>query len=313
MIPLLVYDSISGQTAHIGTRMPQSHEVAWIRLKKPDPEEVKQVLEELFNCHPLLVEDAVKLNQRPKLDRYKSHIFLTFFAVEKTSLRLQEIGIVVGPNYVVTISQDDIPFLDELEKELLRKEDMMDHSGEILYRILDSCVDEYSQAVNHYEEQVELLERQVYRNPFVQVTHDIFRYKRRLHRLRKVFIEEKTILGAMTHQDLPFISQDKDVYFFDVYDHISRVVDSIDLFRESLSGLLELQMAMKSDRMNEIMKTLTLISSIFLPLTFIVGVYGMNFRAMPELDWSYGYAYVWVLMAAVSGGLYWFFKRKKWM
>lgn len=310
---MLVYDKKTGLASKTDIRLPHEHEVAWIRLKQPQQEQTKEVLERIFHCHPLLVEDAVKLNQRPKLDRYKTHIFLVMFAVEKTTLKLQEIGIVVGPNYVITVSQDDIPFLDELERELQLKEDMMDHSGEILYRIADRCVDEYSDAVNHYEEQVELLERQVYRNPFVQVTHDIFRYKRRLHRLRKVFNEEKTILGAITHQELPFINQEKDVYFFDVYDHISRVVDSIDLYREALSSLLELQMAMKSDRMNEIMKTLTLISCFFLPLTFIVGLYGMNFKAIPELDWKWGYIYVWLLMAVVSGGLYWFFKRKRWM
>lgn len=311
---MLVYDSRTGKTSQEQEiRVPLEHEVVWVRLKQSEPEKVKQVLEELYGCHPLLVEDAVKLNQRPKLDRYKQNIFLTLFAVERSTLKLQETGIVVGKNYVVTISQSHIPFLDELEKELVQKEGMMDHSSEVLYRIVDRCVDEYSEAVNHYEDQVEQLESQVYRNPFVQVTHEIFRHKRRLHRLRKVFVDEKTIIGALTHQELPYISQDKDVYFFDVYDHISRVVDSIDLFRESLSGLLELQMAMKSDRMNEIMKTLTVISCFFLPLTFIVGLYGMNFRSIPELNWSYGYVYVWVLMVAVSVGLYWFFKRRRWM
>ncbi|MDF2934769.1 MAG: corA [Paenibacillaceae bacterium] len=311
---MLVYDSRTGKTIQEPEiRVPLENEVAWVRLRQPEPEKVKQVLEELFGCHPLLVEDAIKLNQRTKLDRYKQNMFLTFFAVERSQLKLQEIGIVVGHNYVLTISQDNIPFLDELETELLQKEGMMDHSSEVLYRIVDRCVDEYSETVNHFEDQVEQLERQVYRNPFVQVTHEIFRHKRRLHRLRKVFVDEKTIIGALTHQELPYITQDKDVYFFDVYDHISRVVDSIDLFRESLSGLLELQMAMKSDRMNEIMKTLTVISCFFLPLTFIVGLYGMNFHRIPELDWPFGYLYVWVLMAGVSVGLYWFFKRKKWM
>jgi magnesium transporter len=311
---MLVYDSRTGKTAQEQEiRVPLEDEVVWVRLKQSEPEKVTQVLEGLYGCHPLLVEDAIKLNQRPKLDRYKQNMFLTLFAVERSTLKLQETGIVVGKNYVVTISQSHIPFLDELETELVQKEGMMDHSSEVLYRIVDRCVDEYSEAVNHYEEQVEQLERQVYRNPFVQVTHEIFRHKRRLHRLRKVFVEEKTIIAALTHQELPYISQDKDVYFFDVYDHISRVVDSIDLFRESLSGLLELQMAMKSDRMNEIMKTLTVISCFFLPLTFIVGLYGMNFRMIPELGWSYGYLYVWVLMVAVSVGLYWYFKRRKWM
>lgn len=310
---MLVYDSVTNEVSRTEIRKPEEHEVAWIRLKQPDAELTKQILGDMFGCHPLLVEDAVKLNQRPKLDRYKTHMFLTIFASDRDATKLQELGIVIGPRYVITISQDELPFLDELEQDMQRKDDWMDHSGEILYRIVDRCVDDYSEVVNYFEEQVERLERLVYRNPFMKLTHDIFRFKRRLHHLRRIFVEEKTLLGAMTHQQLPYISQEKDVYFIDVYDHLSRVVDSIDLFRESLSGLLELQMAMKSDRMNETMKTLTLISSLFLPLTFIVGLYGMNFRFIPELNWRYGYIYVWVLMAGVSAGMYWFYKRKKWM
>jgi magnesium transporter len=310
---MIVYNTASGQITHTPIRKPDEGEVAWIRLKKPAPERVKEVLEDVFGCHPLLVEDAVKLNQRPKLDRYKTHIFLSLFATDGKELKLQEIGLVLGPNYIISISQNEIPFFDELEAEFHRKDGMMDHSGAILYHIVDRCVDEYSEVVNFYEEQVERIERLVYRNPYVKVSQEIFRYKRRLHNLRKVFVDEKTMLGAISHQQLPYISQEKDVYFIDVYDHISRVIDSIDMFRESLSGLLELQMAMKSDRMNEIMKTLTVISALFLPLTFIVGLYGMNFKDIPELNWSFGYGYVWALMIVVSAGLLWFFKRNKWM
>lgn len=310
---MLVYDSNTQQVAQTTVRAPLSHEVAWIRLKQQTPDKVKEVLEGLFHAHPLLVEDAVKLNQRPKLDRYQTHIFLSFFAVGHKDLKLQEIGIVLGPNYVISISQDDIPFFDQLAQEFREKPDRMDHSGEILYHIIDRCVDEYSDAVNHYEEYMEKLERMIYRNPYIRVAHDVFRFKRSLHQLRRIFIEEKTVLGSLCHQNLPYISEEKDVYFIDIYDHISRVIDSVDIFREGLSGLLELQMAMKSDRMNEIMKMLTIISSLFLPLTFIVGLYGMNFRFIPELNWKFGYGYVWVLMIAVSVGMYWYYKRKKWM
>lgn len=310
---MLVYNSNTQQVTREPVRLPENHEIAWIRLRKPQPDEVKDVLEGMFHCHPLLVEDAIKLNQRPKLDRYQTHMFLVMFAVERTELKLQEIAMVVGPNYVITISQDVIPFLDDLYEEFQRKEDWMDHSGEILYHIIDRCVDQYSDVVDHYDEQVEKLERLIYRNPHVRVARDIFRYKRTLHQFRRVFVEEKTILGAMSHQNLPYISQEKDVYFIDVYDHISRVIDSIDIFRESLTGLLELQMAIKSDRMNEIMKILTLVSSLFLPLTFIVGLYGMNFRIIPELNWTYGYAYVWIVMILTAAAMWWYYKRKKWL
>lgn len=310
---MLIYDSITESVSEQEIRAPQEHEIAWIRLVQPEPEQVRHVLEDLFHCHPLLIEDCIKMNQRPKLDRYKSNLLLTFFAIDTTGLKLNEMALVLGPNYLVSICTEEIAFLKQLQEELQRKEEWMDHSGEILYRIIDRCVDEYGPVVDHFDEQVERLERRIYRNPYVRVAQDIFRLKRTLHRIRRVFAEEKTILGAISHQNLPFVNQDKDVYFIDVYDHMSRVLDSIDIFRESLSGLLELQMAMKSDRMNEIMKTLTLISSLFLPLTFIVGLYGMNFKFIPELGWDYGYAFVWVLMIVVSLAMWLFYKRKKWL
>lgn len=310
---MLVYDSNTQSVTRQELRLPQEHEVAWLYLCKPAAAEVQHVLEDVFRCHPLLIEDCIKLNQRPKLDRYKTNILVTFFAVDRKELRPQEIALVLGPNYLISICQEDIPFLNELQEEFQRKEDWMDHSGEILYRIVDRCVDEYGLAVDFYDEQVERLERRIYRNPYIRVAHDIFRLKRTLHQLRRIFSEEKTVLGAVIHQNLPYVLEDRDVYFIDVYDHLSRVLDSIDIFRESLSGLLELQMAMKSDRMNEIMKTLTLISSLFLPLTFIAGVYGMNFRVIPELDWEYGYAYAWVLMIVVALVMWLYYKRKKWL
>jgi magnesium transporter len=310
---MLIANTETGEVReeHI-VRVPANHEIAWIRLKDQEPEEVKRILDSMFHCHPLLVEDCIKLNQRPKLDKYKTNMFLTFFAMKPRDLTPLEMGIVIGSNYVVTIYKDDIPFLDEVYREMLEIEGRMDHAGEIVYNVLDRCVDEYGEIVDHIEDQVEKMERGLYRNPNIRIAKEVFRLKRKLHQLRRIFAEEKTIISALSHQDNPYIRQEADVYLFDVYDHISRVVDSVDVFRESLTALLELQMNLKSDRMNEIMKTLTVFSTLFLPLTFIAGVYGMNFHHMPELNWHYGYLYVWGVMAAVVIGMIVYFKRKKW-
>ncbi|WNQ10408.1 magnesium/cobalt transporter CorA [Paenibacillus aurantius] len=310
---MLVYHTSTGQVTNEKVRVPAEGEVAWIRLYQPDEKEIQYVLEELFHCHPLLVEDCIKFNQRPKLDRYKTNVFLTFYSFRRKELKPVEMAHVLGSNYVITIYKEELPFLEKLYREFEQVEDRMKHAGDILYHILDHCVDEYSELTTEIQEDAERLERAIYRNPNVRIAQDIFRQKRHLQKARRILVEEKTILSTISHQNLSFTRQETDVYFIDIYDHISRVIDTVDIYRESTSGLLELQMAMKSDRMNEIMKTLTIISSIFLPLTFIVGLYGMNFKHMPELEWKYGYAYVVVIMAAVAAAMWIFYKRKKWL
>jgi magnesium transporter len=309
---MLLYHTTTGEVREEPTRMPLGDEVAWIRLFKPTSDEVKNVLCNMFSCHPLLVEDAVKLNQRPKMDKYKNNIFLTFFAVVPKLLKPVEIGIVIGANYVITVYKEQIPFMDQLYRECQTFEGRMSHPGHLLHALLDHCVDEYSDIVDHIESRVEKMERGIYRNPYLRIAQDVFQLKRTMHQLRRIIVEEKSILSAISHNTFPYARPEDDVYFIDIYDHISRVVDSLDIFRESMSGLLELQMSMKSDRMNEIMKTLTLFSSIFLPLTFIVGLYGMNFKWMPELHWDYGYLYVWILLISVGVGMWLYFKRKRW-
>lgn len=309
---MLVYNQTTGQVREEQLRVPQQDEVVWIRLSNPGNDEVKHVLEDLFHCHPLLVEDCVKMNQRPKIDRYKDNCFIYFFAAGK-DLSPQGLGIVVGPNYVVTIGKQKLPFLDEVYKGFLEIEGRLTHTGDILYRILDRCVDQYFEVVNYLEAQIDRMERGIYRNPYLRIAQDIFRMKRSLHKLRRIFTDEKLILDTLRHHIFPFIRPEDDLYFLDVNDHISRVIDSIDVFRESANGILEMQMNMKADRMNEIMKILTIISSIFLPLTFIVGLYGMNFKNIPELNWKYGYVYVWCLLIVVAVAMWIYYKRKKWL
>lgn len=310
--PMLLYSRKTDTTSEVDSRLPGEDEVAWIHMTGPSQDDIRHVLVDLFHCHPLLVEDCIKMNQRPKMDRYKNNIFIAFYAL-LPDMKVQEIAIVIGPNYVLSISKLGLPYLDELHSECLKVDNRLEHPGQILYHILDRCVDEYTERVNVADDRIDKMERTIFRNPHVKIAHEIFKTKRTLHLLRRIFVEERTVLGSISHQTFPYTRQEADVYFVDIYDHLSRVIDTLDIFRESLNGLLELQMNMKSDRMNEIMKTLTVVSTIFMPLTFIVGIYGMNFRIMPELDWPYGYLFVWGVMVAVSIGMWMYYKSKKWL
>ncbi|TXK71828.1 magnesium/cobalt transporter CorA [Paenibacillus sp. N3.4] len=308
---MLIYQTKQGSVHEEKVRFPKQDEVAWVRLENAPTDEIKHVLGDLFKCHPLLIEDAIKLNQRPKMDTYPNHIFLTFFAISE-QLEPQEIGIVIGANYVITIHKTKLPFMDQLYRSCLEVEQRMSHPGAILHFLLDRCVDDYSVVVDHFDDRLDRMEQDVYLNPSIRIAQDIFELKRTMHQLRRIIVEERISLAAITHHSFPYSRPEDEVYFIDIMDHISRAVDSLDIFRESLTGLLELQMSMKSDRMNEIMTTLTVFSTIFLPLTFIVGLYGMNFKNIPELDWSFGYIYVWILMLLVSALMWVFFKRKRW-
>ncbi|MCZ8512576.1 magnesium/cobalt transporter CorA [Paenibacillus filicis] len=294
-------------------RAPLPDETVWIHLENSEAGEVEYVLKDLYHCHPLVVEDCIKLNQRPKLDRYTDHIFLTFFPIIDKKLTVAELGIIIGANHVITVCKKPIPLIGKLKDHFLQIEGSMKNPGAVLHQLLDRCVDDYTEIINQVEDRVDRMERHIYKNPYLNIAREIFQLKRTFHQLRRIIVEEKTIIGSIRHQTFPYVRKEADVYIIDIYDHISRVVDSLDVFRESLTGLLELQMSMKSDRMNQIMKTLTILSSIFLPLTFIVGLYGMNFKEIPKLSWDFGYGYVWALMIAVIVGMWIIFKWKRWI
>jgi len=309
---MLLFDSHTKSVRETDVRMPGDGETAWIPLIGASAGEIERLLGDLFRCHPLLVEDCVKRNQRAKLDRYDTHLLLAYFHVDQ-NLSTVEIEHVIGPNYVITVCPHEVGWLRDAAEEFRRSGRHMEFAGGILHRLLDRCTDHYATVVDKVDNVLDGHEQAVFRNPQVRISEEVFRLKRKLHRLRRILADEKIALGQLTHEQFPYSRQEADAYFIDVYDHLSRVLDSIDAFRESITSLLDLQLGMKSDRMNEIMKTLTIISSIFLPLTFLVGLYGMNFRHMPELKWKYGYPAVWAVMLLVAGGLWWYYKRKKWL
>lgn len=291
---------------------PSENEKALMILVSPTEKEIRRVVGDVLNCHPLVLEDCLHLNQRPKVDMYPDHSFIPFFGFGE-EWKLVELGLIISKNYLLIISSESIPAIDELQSTLLRSPDKMNTTGRMIYEFLDLCTMQYFRYVDHMEEQMSHLERLIYKNPYAKVGHTIFETKRKLHNIRRIFSEERNVISTVMHADFPYTSENGTVYFIDVHDHVSRVVDAVDSFREGLTGLLELQMSMKGDRMNEIMKTLTVVSTFFLPISFIVGLYGVNLKGVPEYDWSFGYSYMWGLMIVVSGFLFWYIKRKKWL
>ncbi|WAH38787.1 magnesium/cobalt transporter CorA [Alicyclobacillus dauci] len=305
---MLVYNGHN--VARVPNRAASEQEMVFLPLLQPHQEEIRKIVGDTYHCHELVVEDCLRFGQRPKLNVYTDHAFFPFFFL-RDDWELVQIGIVMGHNFVIAILPKPMPFLSELEEEFQKTPEKMKNPGRILYEFLDLCVHHYLDFVDSIEDTVDAMESQIYDNPQTSVAPEIFSLKRTLHRTRRVFSEERNVVESLMHAAFPYTKQEDNVYLMDLYEHINRIVDGIDSFRDSLSGLLDLQMAIKSDRMNAIMKTLTIVSTFFMPLSFIVGLYGMNVK-VPEYGWRYGYVWVWAWILASVFGLFLFFRKKRW-
>ncbi|MCL6637493.1 MAG: magnesium/cobalt transporter CorA [Alicyclobacillus sp.] len=304
-----------GQVQETQVRPPAPGEVVWIHLRDPDEETAQHVLQQQFDCHPLVVEDILHFGQRPKVDHYlhveRPQALISFYALH-TDLTPLEFCLVLGHDFVITVERSPVAELAEVRQRVLAQPDLLASPGRFAYALLDLCVDHYADVVARLEDRLDSLERHVFDRPQSPVAGLIFRMKRQVGRVRRLVADGRNVVGALAHESFPFTTERESVYFVDVYDHATRVVDALDAIRDNLSGLLDLQTAQRANRLNEVMKTLTVISTIFLPLNFIVGLYGMNFQDIPELHWRYGYLYVWSLMLAVASGMMVYFKRRGW-
>lgn len=304
-----------GTVREVPPRVPDAGETVWLHLADPSDADVHQWLGETFACHPLAIEDVLHFGQRAKLDHYgghtEPHAFISFYAIDP-DLQETEFCLLVSDQFIITVDRAPVHALRTLYARCPENPEWLSSSGGLLYRALDAVVDDYFAVIDVLENNLDDLEQKVFDHPEERVAPEIFRLKRRLHRARRWLSDGRNVIGMLAHESFSFTQSHQSVYFVDVYDHVSRIVDALDGVRDNLSGLLDLQTAQRANRMNEIMKTLTIFSTVFLPLSFIVGLYGMNFHDIPELGWSFGYVYVWIMMLAVIGAMSWYFKRKGW-
>lgn len=303
------------QVTEVDARLPGEGEVAWLHLNQPSEEEIRHWLQEWFPCHPLVVEDVLHFGQRPKIEHYRgpkeAHACMFFYTLTE-KMHGNEFAIIMSDRLVISISKSELPELSNVYHQVSTYPEIMQSVGHLLYRILDGCVDEYFKVIDGLDDRIDRLELRVFNHPEAKAARDIFHLKRVANKVRRIATECRNVVGILSHETFPYTDDRHAVYFVDVYDHASRIVDALDSARDNLSGLLDLQTAQRANAMNEVMKTLTIIATIFLPLSFIVGLYGMNFHDIPELSWSYGYVYCWGLLISVSVGLLWYFKKKGW-
>ncbi|MEW6388576.1 MAG: magnesium/cobalt transporter CorA [Thermodesulfobacteriota bacterium] len=293
--------------------------VTWLNVDGLQHLEDLKNLGECLNLHPLLMEDILSTDQRPKLDEWPNHLYLTlrmlFYNETSDHLDTEQLNLIIGSNYVITLHESDADLFDTIRSRIKSGQTRIRKSGAdyLAYTILDLIVDNYFVILERFGETIEDLEEELVTRPVPGTLADLHKLKRDMIILRKSVWPLREVISKLERRESPLIKESTGIYLKDVYDHIIQVIDTIESFRDMLSGMLDIYLSSVSNKLNEIMKVLTIIATIFIPLTFVAGVYGMNFKYMPELQWHYGYYMSLALMALIAGIMLLFFKKKKWL
>jgi magnesium transporter len=289
----------------------------WLDLTSPSHEQLSK-LQQLFGFHPLAIEDSEEFHQRPKIDNYGEYVFLVFYGArpDHPAEPLREVHLFISGKYMISIHRDPLPPLDEQREQL---DGQILHSEQFLiYRVLDALTDSFFPLLSEIDDELDQLEDAVLANPTDEQLQRLFGLKRQLVAMRKVVTPQRDIFARSIDQiaDLPGLQLDERDYFRDIYDHLIRISDLIDSYRDLLSGATDLYLSTVSNRQNDVMKQLTVIATIFLPLSFITGFFGQNFAYMVtdliRTPWTF-----WVIgvgsIAATVVGLLIYFRRKGWV
>jgi magnesium transporter len=293
--------------------------VSWINVDGLHDVSIIEKIGSHFDIHSLVLEDILSIGQRPKFEDMEKYIFVVlnmlYFDGHSQKITSEQVSIVLAPNYVISFQENigDVfdPIRDRLRNAKGRIRKMQ--SDYLMYSLLDAVVDSYFNILEKLGEKIEILEEQLVTSPTEKTLHQIHYLKREMISLRKSIWPLREVLSTMERAESPLISKATAVYLRDVYDHSIQVIDTTENFREMVSGMLDIYLSSLSNKMNNVMKVLTIIATIFIPLTFVAGVYGMNFDNMPELKWKYGYFAVLIVMAIISLCMLVFFRRKKWI
>lgn len=293
-----------------------SGSVNWIMVSGLQNTEAIASLGKSFNIHPLLLEDILNTRHRPKIEVFEAHLFLSFkiLSISKTDILTGQISLILGPSWVLSFQEKKSQLFDDLQERIRTNQGIIRKKGAdyLMYRLIDIVVDHYFLVTEHLSRQAEKLESRVLQSPDQESLQAIQKLKRQLNQFRKITVPLREALWSI-NKDSPELFEENTLrYLNDVYEHILQINEAIESQRETAVSIMDLHLSGISYKMNQVMQLLTLIATIFIPLTFIAGIYGMNFANMPELSWKYGYPITWLLMIAIAAGLIYLFKRKKW-
>lgn len=296
-----------------------SSKVMWLDLVGLHRVDVIEKIGRLYNIHPLVLEDIVNVNQRPKVEYFDEYIFLVVktltYNEASQSIESEQVAMILGKNFVLTFRETENGIFEPVRKRLRNNKGIIRKNGAdyLLYALIDVIVDNYFVVLETLGGEIENLEDKVIFEPSPETVQKIHRLKRNLIEVRKTIWPLREALNGLYKGDSNLISKKTSPYFRDVYDHTVQIIETVETLRDMISGLLDVYLSSISNRTNEVMKVLTIIATIFIPLTFIAGIYGMNFKYMPELEWKYGYPAVLLVMLFIAVIEVIYFKKKKWL
>jgi magnesium transporter len=293
---------------------------SWINVDGLHDMALIEKLGQHFLIHPLTLEDMVNTGQRPKIEEFEDYIYVVFkmlrYDPATTLVEAEQVSLVVGPNFLISFQEAEGDVFEAVRERLRKGRGRIRRGGSdyLAYALMDSVVDHYFTVLEHLGEAVEALDEKLYGAvDGSELLNEIFRLKREMIYLRKQLYPLRETLSRFQKTDNDLVQEKTRVFFADVYDHLIQAIEVVESLRDILSGLQDLTISLAGQRMNEIMKVLTIIATIFIPITFVAGIYGMNFEFMPELGWRWGYFAVWGLFAVIAVGLLIFFKRRQWL
>jgi magnesium transporter len=295
-------------------RGPES--VTWVEVEGLGDEAGLQRLGELFGIHPLALADVVNAPQRPKAEVYEGHDLvisaMALLGEDDEYCHLEQVSFVIGSSFVISFQEGREDVFDPV-RERIRNGALIRGLGAdfLAYALIDTLIDGYYPVLEAIGEELELLEDAAVRRPVPATLAEIHASRRLILTLARTMRQQRDAVNALVRGESPRIAAPVRVYFRDAFDHAIQISDVLETYRELAISMMEVYLSSVSNRMNEVMKVLTIISTIFIPLTFIVGVYGMNFRYMPEVEWRYGYLFAWLIMVSVGGGLFVYFRRRQ--
>lgn len=307
------YDNLTVEEV-LGKQMP--HFVNWVNIDGLENKTLISKIGEHFSLHSLLLDD-ISCEQQPKVEEFDDYLFFSLkmlYRIKHNTIDYEQISFVLGKDYLISFQEKEGDpfgaFRERIRQDLGRvRKKKADY---LLYRLIDIIVDNYYTVLDAIGQHIEQIEDEIYKGQTGQEFKKIQRLKKELIYLRKALYPLRDAMSKLIKDESGFIDTSNARFFNDVYNHVVHLIDSLDTYKDLTSGLMDIYMNTLNTRMNEVMRVLTMISTIFIPLTFIVGVYGMNFDFMPELHWRLGYGVVWVLMGLVTGGMVLYFRYKKW-
>lgn len=322
-IRLFRYDEASVTEEDVSSVSELSREkdqpgICWINVDGLQDVRLLEEIGALFGLHPLIMEDILNTDQRSKMEDFTDYIYVVlknFYNHGDENVHAEQVSIVLGKNFVLSFMEKKSEVFEPIRERLRANKGKIRKAGAdyLTHHIIDNIVDQYFIMLEDIEERIETLEDDLIRQTTPAKLQAIHNLKRKLIFMRKSLWPLRETISSLQRSDSPLIEEPNAIYFKDIFDHIIAVIDTVDTFRDMLSGMLDIYLSSASMKLNEVMKVLTIIATLFMPLTFLAGVYGMNFKYMPELAWPWGYFGLWGIMLTIAVLMIMFFRRKKWL